>query len=280
MAANSILLSSGIITTCQSLATLWASPCKLVDTSKLIQLTTAVLSLDTFTAAHFQALSMKNISLIYIPAPKQRLTSFHSFIGECGMHMACQWEMFYIYTPNSGCCLLQESAATCGGLTPRVCVTTGECEMFVNIHLWRVPGADQNLTPDRGLAPAPAIHCLLEWGGSGVPPPRGEGLVCTPQNGVVCLLLERVWCASPGGEGLVCPPQEGLVCLPQGRVWCASPGPLQEGRVWCALSSKCYSYSYCHYCFLFTRGVALVNTKLSPSCLINKLRKSSYRVAS
>ena len=34
-----------------------------------------------------------------------------------------------------------------------------------------------------------------------------------------------------------------------------------------------------HYCYsLFTRGVALVNTKLSPSCLINKLRRSSYRV--
>ena len=103
------------------------------------------------------------------------------------------------------------------------------------------------------IAPAPAIYTVcLEWGGSSVPLKEGR---------VWCALPRKVWCAFHKGESGV---------------------PPLERRIWCALSRKrgsgvpsppnvCYS--------LFTRGVALVNTKLSPSCLINKLWRSSYRAS-
>ena len=177
-------------------------------------------------------------------------------------------------------------------------------EMLVNIHSPEFCCGCRALTKTRplirarsSLAPA---HCLPGVGRVWCALPKG--LVCPLQEGRVwCALSRKVWCALP--KGLVCPLQEGRVwCalsrrggsgVPSPRVWCApsrrggsgvpSPGrsgvpspcreesgvPHLEASVWCAIPSKMYS--------LYTRGVALVNTKLSPSCLINKLWRSSYK---
>ena len=142
-----------------------------------------------------------------------------------------------------------------------VWVTTVECgtvclwEMLGNIHSSEFVAGTWMLTkiwPLIGsLAPAPALRCLPGVGRIWCALPRK--VWCAFPRGESCVppLEGRVWCALPrrGGSGVPSPGGEGLVC------------PLQEGS---ALPSKCYSY--CHYCY----------SKLSPSCLINKLRRSSY----
>ena len=99
-------------------------------------------------------------------------------------------------------------------------------------------------SPGRSGVPYPGDACFHWRGESGVPSPGGEGLVCPLQEG-------RVWCALSrrGGSGVPSPGGEGLVC------------PLQEGRVWCALSRRGES-GVTSPPNVFTRGVALVNTKL------------------
>ena len=97
------------------------------------------------------------------------------------------------------------------------------------------------------------------------PSPGEEGLpmVCLPQGrvcyqrsvGFPCHMLCSV-CKNL--QGLVCPPQEGLVCLPQGGVWCGG----EESGVPNVILIVHQGSSPCKY----------------PSCLINKLRRSRYRV--
>ena len=102
----------------------------------------------------------------------------------------------------------------------------------------------------------------------------------------------RVWCASPGGEclggsGVPPPPPppsppppppphppKGLVCPPQEvQVWCAGG----EGLVCllvCPPVQMCFLFVI--IVILFTRGVVLVNTELSPSCLHAQLHAAMF----
>ena len=113
------------------------------------------------------------------------------------------------------------------------------------------------------------VWCAFPRSESGVPPP---GRVSQGRSGV-----------PSQGASLVCPlqvgsPKEVVVCLPQERVWCAPTRWGLPRKVWCA-----FHRGESHWCtssggiedlvcpalqmllllsILFTRGVALANTKL------------------